>query len=144
MYTRCKVEVKGSQTHACWTTVIITSNIAPRDWYAPSANCLDIIDLGPLRRRIYQIRRFVDLGMYIEEDWDGNALSDAKPVEMTDMRPPIPVDIPQPVPVIPSPLPVPNEGNETDEDTELQKMVHCDDVPFLSDDFCNLINDDFL
>ena len=104
-----QVEVKGSQTHACWTTVIITSNIAPRDWYAPSANCLDIIDLGPLRRRIYQIRRFVDLGMYIEEDWDGNALSDAKPVEMTDMRPPIPVDIPQPVPVIPSPLPVPDD-----------------------------------
>ena len=74
------IEVKGAQTYACWTTVIITSNIAPRDWYAPNVNCMDIVDMGPLKRRIYQIRRFVDLGMYVEEDWDGNALSDAKPV----------------------------------------------------------------
>lgn len=77
---KCRLDVKGAFTWAAWTTVIICSNTAPRNWYQvlPSD---ETRYLGPLKRRIYQIRHFVARGFYVIEDWDGKILSDQMEVE---------------------------------------------------------------
>ena len=102
-----RIPVKGSFNWALWTTVIICSNTPPRAWY--EVNPMDSERLiGPLKRRIYQIRKFIARGIYVIEDWDGNVLSDQidiNPQPVALPSPPAPV----PVPVIPSPLPVPDD-----------------------------------
>lgn len=72
---KCRLDVKGAFTWAAWTTVIICSNTAPKDWYEVAPTMEDKF-LGPLKRRIYQIRHFVARAYYIIEDWDKKALSD--------------------------------------------------------------------
>lgn len=93
---KCRLDVKGAFTWAAWTTVIICSNTPPCHWYsvAPTEQHM----LEPLKRRIYQIRRFVAKGVYIIEDWDRNALSDQLTVLPPDTQP-----------IMPSPLPVPQQ-----------------------------------
>lgn len=96
-----RIPVKGSFNWALWTTVIICSNTPPRAWY--EVNPIEVERLlFPLKRRIYQIRKFIAKGIYVLEDWDGNTISD-----QVDLNPPI-VDLPPPIlPVPPSPLPPP-------------------------------------
>ena len=102
-----RLPVKGTFNWALWTTLIICSNTPPRGWY--EVNPMDSERLiGPLKRRIYQIRKFIARGIYVIEDWDGNVLSDQidiNPQPVALPSPPAPV----PVPVIPSPLPVPDD-----------------------------------
>lgn len=43
------VEIKGGHVWACWTTVVVTTNIHPRSWYSG-------VNLAPLCRRIHEIR----------------------------------------------------------------------------------------
>lgn len=114
-----KIEVKGAYAWAAWTQVIITSNYPPREWYLQDPNKpYTTVDMEPLERRIYEIRKFVEQGIYEIEDFNGNTLSDARPFILPYIAPP---------PPLPSPLPVP----------------HIDEPQLLIDD-CNLINDDFL
>lgn len=82
---KCRLEIKGSFTWACWTTVILCSNSPPREWYpvAPTAEHI----LKPLQRRIYQIRHFVARGVYEIEDWEGKVLSDQLTVEAPPTAP---------------------------------------------------------
>jgi len=76
---KLKVEIKGGHQWACWTNVIITSNIHPSGWYTQG------IDVSPLRRRITSIRLMVEQGVYQEVDWAehhvGDALKFTQPVE---------------------------------------------------------------
>ena len=77
---KCRLQVKGGYTWANWTTVILTSNYPPRQWYTVAPSEAASL-LAPLKRRIYQIRHFISRGIYITEDWDGNATSDQLEVE---------------------------------------------------------------
>jgi len=76
---KLKVEIKGGHQWACWTTVIITSNIHPSGWYGQG------IDTAPLRRRITSIRLMVEQGVYQEVDWaehtQGDALKFTQPTQ---------------------------------------------------------------
>jgi len=84
------VEIKGGHTWACWHRIIITSNIQPRYWY-PDWQGQPINDADPhkraLSRRIHHIYRMTSRGHYIEEDFDGNTLSEEK--EFTDTTLPV-------------------------------------------------------
>ena len=83
---KCRLDVKGSFSWAAWTTVIICSNYAPRDWYAVAPTDAQRV-LAPLKRRIYQIRHFTARGIYQEEDWDGEHIGDLKEVELPPTQP---------------------------------------------------------
>lgn len=54
---RC--QVKGSFTWAQWTTVVITSNKEPKDWYAQGLN-------PALERRLTNIRHFYKISMELQ------------------------------------------------------------------------------
>ena len=83
---KCRLEVKGGYTWANWTTVIITSNYPPREWYPVLPSEADRL-LNPLKRRIYQIRHFTSRGIYQEETWDGEPVGDLKEVEAPPTAP---------------------------------------------------------
>jgi len=70
---KLKVEIKGGHMWACWTNVIITSNIHPSGWYSQG------IDVSPLRRRISSIRLVQERGVYQEVDWNENLIGDVLP-----------------------------------------------------------------
>lgn len=54
---KLKVEIKGGYVWACWTTVVITSNQAPSDWYTASQfNHVKQADVDALERRISEVR----------------------------------------------------------------------------------------
>lgn len=71
---KLKVEVKGGFAWATWTTVIITTNIQPGEWYPIG------IDLAPLKRRIHEIRHVEERGFYTLLDWDGHTVGDITPL----------------------------------------------------------------
>lgn len=64
---KLKVEYKGGFCWACWTTVVITTNVFPTAWYTG-------VNLGPLRRRLTregcEIRKMETQGTYKKVDWD--------------------------------------------------------------------------
>lgn len=64
---KLKIEVKGGHAWACWTTVVITSNIHPSGWYSG-------VDLAPLRRRLTEIRLCEQQGAYKKVDFDEHLL----------------------------------------------------------------------
>nr|QXP07738.1 MAG: replication associated protein [Arizlama virus] len=61
---KLKVEYKGGFVWACWTTVIITSNAMPDNWYERN------IDNSPLKRRIHEIRKVTEQGLYEVVNWE--------------------------------------------------------------------------
>lgn len=65
------VEIKGGKTWACWTTVLITTNTPPSEWYKTG---LVVIDDAPLRRRIHEIRYVTQQGLYQLMDWNEQIL----------------------------------------------------------------------
>ena len=65
---KLKVEIKGGHVWACWTNVIITSNVHPRHWYSPT------IDQAPLARRITEIRHCTEQGVYELVGFDEQAI----------------------------------------------------------------------
>lgn len=68
-----KVEVKGGHAWACWTTVVITTNRHPSNWY-------DGVDHSPLQRRLLkpgsEIRYMDTQGVYKRMDWSEHLLDD--------------------------------------------------------------------
>lgn len=82
-------EIKGNMTWALWHTVIITSNIAPRDWFIGFNGTVDQNAVAPVRRRVSEIRHYLERSIYQLEDWDGNILGDqihevAEPAEVSN------------------------------------------------------------
>lgn len=70
---KLKIEVKGGFAWAVWTTVVITSNSHPSAWY----NKADMqVNLGPLKRRIQEIRLCENQGTYKRQDWDCHDLDE--------------------------------------------------------------------
>lgn len=65
---KLKIEVKGGFAWATWTTVIITSNHHPADWY--KGNGVQVVDTSPLERRIAEIRYCEHQGAYKVQNWD--------------------------------------------------------------------------
>jgi len=65
---KLKVEVKGGHAWAVWTTVVITSNHHPSDWYR--GNGVMAIDTSPLQRRLSEIRHCEHNGTYRKQNYD--------------------------------------------------------------------------
>lgn len=80
---KCKLPVKGGYCWASWSKVVITSNYPPRQWYVDSQGGM-AIDIGPLKRRIHEIRHFVARGIYFPEDFEGNTLGDSVDMNAAD------------------------------------------------------------
>lgn len=68
---KLKVEIKGGFTWAVWTNVVITSNAPPSLYYTVDSS----EHLGPLKRRIHEIRHFVSRTTYVLENFEGEQLS---------------------------------------------------------------------
>jgi len=66
---KLKVEIKGGHAWAIWTTVVITSNHHPSEWYKD-------VDLAPLERRIQEIRFADSQGYYQLMDWSEHPVGD--------------------------------------------------------------------
>jgi len=66
---KLKVEIKGGHSWAIWTTVVITSNHHPSEWYKD-------VDLAPLERRIQEIRFADSQGYYQLMDWSEHPVGD--------------------------------------------------------------------
>lgn len=66
---KLKVEIKGSFAWAQWTTVVMTSNTHPCNWYYGQ-------ELSPLERRINEIRYCTERGMYQQVGWDQQPIGD--------------------------------------------------------------------
>lgn len=49
------IETKGGMTFACWTKIVITSNIHPHEWYKHKVR---MVDIQALLRRINEIHEF--------------------------------------------------------------------------------------
>lgn len=84
---KLKVEFKGGHCWANWTTVIITSNYHPSDWYQAPMHIDQSAYLAPLERRIKEIRFFGELGKFrlqkfdksfIDENWQELSLNNRK------------------------------------------------------------------
>lgn len=90
---KLKVEVKGGHAWAVWTTVVITSNTHPSEWYKD-------VDLAPLRRRLTEDGseiRFADSkGYYQKVDWSENKLGDLEKYE--EVVPATPASVPAAAP----------------------------------------------
>jgi len=71
---KLKVEFKGGFVWACWTTVIITTNSHPSNWYSSLGT--HVVNVGPLRRRINVIYEFLEERVFHEVDWDGKSVGD--------------------------------------------------------------------
>lgn len=71
---KLKVEVKGGHRWAVWTTVVITSNTPPWSWYSKGLDPLLMVDIGPLRRRINEIRYHTQQGLYQLQEWEGKLM----------------------------------------------------------------------
>lgn len=71
---KMKVEIKGGHVWACWTTIVITTNTHPANWYHD-------IDVSPLRRRLTtggsEIRYMepASQGHYKQMDWEERVIS---------------------------------------------------------------------
>nr|QXP07757.1 MAG: replication associated protein [Arizlama virus] len=72
---KLKVEVKGGHAWAVWTTVVVTSNIHPSEWYKD-------VDTSPLCRRISEIRYADSQGYYQVVDWSEHPVGDLSRYEM--------------------------------------------------------------
>jgi len=93
----------------------LCSNTAPKDWYYVLPQDRDR-ELGPLKRRITEIRHFVARGFYILQDWDGNDISDQIECTCPPTEPPSPSDAVFTVPDVASPdnqVGVPGPGPNT-------------------------------
>ena len=70
---KLKVEYKGGFCWACWTTVVITTNLFPTAWYTG-------VEISPLRRRLTaancEIRKMESQGVYKKVDWDEHELDE--------------------------------------------------------------------
>lgn len=73
---KLQVEIKGGTAWACWHTVVITSNLHPRDWYIRMNENQDQTEIRPLRRRITEIRHYLSENIYQLETWDGEPQGD--------------------------------------------------------------------
>lgn len=71
---KLKVEFKGGFVWANWTTVVITSNYHPANWYDNVG--LHVVNVDPLRRRLKSIYEFLPDRMYHEVQWDGTPMGD--------------------------------------------------------------------
>lgn len=69
-----KVPIKGGFSWAVWTTVVITSNLHPADWFANRQESTPHIE--PIRRRIHEIRHCEHQGTYRRQDWDYHYLDE--------------------------------------------------------------------
>ena len=70
---KLKIEIKGGFAWAVWTTVVITSNSHPSSWYNKAEMQ---VNLGPLKRRIQEIRYCESQGAYKRQDWDQKDIDD--------------------------------------------------------------------
>jgi len=92
---KLKIEIKGGFAWAIWTTVVITSNSHPSNWYNKESMT---VNLGPLKRRIQEIRFCETQGAYKRQDWDGHDLDE-------DFVPyPVPANVTTTADVIESPI----------------------------------------
>lgn len=66
---KLKVEIKGGHSWAVWTTVVVTTNVHPSNWYSG-------VDVTPLQRRINEIRYIEEQGVYSLMDWNESKISD--------------------------------------------------------------------
>lgn len=71
---KLKVEFKGGFVWANWTTVVITSNYHPANWYDNVG--LHVVNVEPLRRRLNKIYEFLPDRLYHEVQWDGTSIGD--------------------------------------------------------------------
>lgn len=71
---KLKVEFKGGFVWANWTTVVITSNYHPANWYDNVG--LHVVNVDPLKRRLKSIYEFLPDRLYHEVQWDGTAIGD--------------------------------------------------------------------
>jgi len=72
-----KVEIKGGYVWAQWSTVIITSQHPPSEWYADSASAsTKPEDIAALQRRITEIRHQVVQKLYFISSWEGRDSGD--------------------------------------------------------------------
>lgn len=71
-----RVENKGGHAWAVWKTVVITSNSPPRDWFLRLDGHEDQTIVDPLKRRITEIRHYLETNIYQLEQWDGTPIGD--------------------------------------------------------------------
>lgn len=70
---RLKIEIKGGFVWACWSTVVITSNKAPCDWYVSNlSNYIKPEDIAALKRRITEVRFQDQQGVYKIDNFEGS------------------------------------------------------------------------
>lgn len=63
---KLRLPIKGGHCWAAWTTVIITSNQHPADWWF----ALPQVQQDALKRRIYDIREYFERGQWRHQNWD--------------------------------------------------------------------------
>ena len=105
---KLKVEVKGGHAWAVWTTVVITSNSHPAEWYKD-------VDLSPLRRRLTEAGseiRFADSqGYYQVVDWAEKPVGDLEKYKAPAPATPASVPPASPAPAA-STTPVPQKEKQ--------------------------------
>nr|QXP07755.1 MAG: replication associated protein [Arizlama virus] len=79
---RQQVEFKGGFVWACWTQVVITTNVHPSGWYTFPP------DQSPLARRISEIRLCSERGKYQRVGWDESILDETPSVWGAPFLPP--------------------------------------------------------
>lgn len=82
---KLKVEVKCDHVWALWTTVVITTNVHPANWYPVGTQT------APLQRRINEIRFCEEQGMYRMMDWTEHPVGD---IILFNPPPPPPAPMP--------------------------------------------------
>lgn len=80
---KLKCEIKGGHVWALWTTVVITTNVHPSNWYAG-------VNTAPLQRRITEIRYCENQGTYKMMDWAEHAEGDFIAFATPPVAPPAP------------------------------------------------------
>lgn len=109
------IPTKGGMTYACWHTVVITSNLHPRDWYIRLNENSDTTEVRPLKRRVTEIRHYLDERLYQVENWEGEAQGDQiEEPELDLSMPEIPEELLLDTPPDRIPTPEPDPDHMTD------------------------------
>ena len=73
---KLQLQVKGGYTWAEWDTVVITSNLHPNRWFINFDGTENSAIVQPFRRRITEIRHYIEKSFYQVVDWDGTPEGD--------------------------------------------------------------------
>ena len=104
---KLQVETKGGFAWATWTTVIITCNRHPSEWYINSGQSFyKQEDIDAIRRRVCapgnEIRHVTERGVYRLQDWEGHDISEDTNDVAAIQVPPTPDTV---IPDTPAPKP---------------------------------------